>query len=79
MDIKHPDDFCAICKNETDYETCYCCTLCWKLVCDKCMFLFEKNTLYTVCRNDKCITTHNILHTLFNKDIAQYIAWFHPN
>ena len=78
MNDNCPDDFCPLCKSETDYETCYCCTLCWRLVCEKCVFLFNKNTLFTICNDDKCITTYNILHILFIKDIAIKIASFTP-
>ena len=73
------DDYCGICKNETNYETCYCCTLCWKLICENCIVIFEKYELYTVCKNNKCITVNKILNKLFNKDVALRIALFCPN
>ena len=79
------DDYCGCCQTETNYATSYCCTICWKLICTNCIKIFEEGTLYskpsgyTVCTNNKCLNTHNILNILFNKNIALTIASFHPN
>jgi hypothetical protein len=78
-DYYYPDDFCGVCNNEIDYSTCYCCTICWKIICPKCMFIFNENTLYTLCLNNKCKYIHQILHTKFQADIAENIASHHPN
>ena len=77
------DDNCGCCNRKTDYSTCYCCTLCWKLICPNCVKIFGKGWIYpdpsgyTVC-NSNCFIIHNILNNMFNKSIALYIASFQP-
>ena len=77
------DDNCGCCYNQIDYFTCYCCTLCWNLICPNCVKVFEEDKLYydgapyTVC-NSNCFIVHNILNNMFNTYISLHIASFQP-
>ncbi len=74
------DDYCNNCNIEIDFAICYCCTICWKLICPNCIILFNKNTtLYTICKNTTCIYINKLLHIKFDANIAKYIADYHPN
>jgi len=68
------EDFCGLCQQEQDYSTCYCCTICWRLFCGDCIYIFDNMTLYTICLHNECIGIHQLLRTYFPNDIAMLIA-----